>query len=66
MSKVSSSEECTGRQDRGLKCVYFNAKSIQNKVGELAAWVGTWDFDVVAISDMDREGTGMVVASSGV
>ena len=35
----------------GLKCVYFNARSVRNKVGELAAWVGTWDFDVVAISE---------------
>ena len=49
MNKVSRSQECTGRQEGGLKCVYFNARSIRNKVGELAAWVGTWDFDVVAI-----------------
>ena len=51
MDKVSTSQECTGRQEGGLKCIYFNARSIWNKVGELAAWAGTWDFDVVAISE---------------
>jgi len=30
---------------------HFNARSIRNKVGELAALVGNWDFDVVAISE---------------
>jgi len=41
MSKVSRSQECTGRQEGGLKCVYLNARSIRNMVGEPAGWVGT-------------------------
>jgi len=47
MDEVSRSQECTGRREGGLKCVYFNARSIRNKVGELAAWVGTWDLKMV-------------------
>ena len=45
------SKEGTSVQVSGLKCVYFNARSVRSKVGELAAWVTTWDFDVVAISE---------------
>jgi len=44
-------KEGAGNQEGGLKCVCFNARSIRNKIGKLAAWVGTWDFDVVAISE---------------
>ena len=41
----------TSRQEGGLKCVCFNARSIRNKVDELGAWIGTWDYDVVAITE---------------
>ena len=66
MDRVSGSQQCVDRCEGGLKCVYFNARSIRNKVDELAAWIGTWEFGVVAISTLDRAGTGMVVAGSGV
>ena len=51
MRKVSRSRVGTRRQEGGLKCVYFNARSIRNKVGELGVWIGTWDYDVVAIME---------------
>ena len=44
-------QDGAANHEGGLKCVYFNSRSVRNKVGELAAWVATWDFDVVAISE---------------
>jgi len=40
------------RQCDGLKCVYFNAISVKNKSDELRAWISTWGYDVVAISEI--------------
>ena len=51
MDRVSGSQQCVDMCEGGLKCVYFNARSIRNKVDELAAWISTWEFDVVAISE---------------
>ena len=38
-------------QTDGLRCVYFNARSVVNKVDELRAWIATWKCDVVAITE---------------
>lgn len=38
-------------QLEGLKCVYFNARSIRNKGDELRAWISTWNYDVVAVTE---------------
>jgi len=51
LKTVSRSQECTRRHESGLKCVYFNARNIKNKVDELGAWIGTWNYDVVAITE---------------
>jgi len=41
--KGIQSKEHTCRPVDWLKCVYFNARSIKNKVDELGAWVSTWN-----------------------
>ena len=38
-------------QTKGLRCVYFNARSIVNKGDELRAWIDAWKCDVVAITE---------------
>ncbi|XP_069768195.1 uncharacterized protein [Narcine bancroftii] len=38
-------------EDHSLKCIYFNARSIVNKVDELKAWTDTWGHDIVTISE---------------
>ncbi|XP_059807923.1 uncharacterized protein LOC132382078 [Hypanus sabinus] len=40
-----------GGDGENLKCIYFNARSIVRKVDELKAWIDTWNYDVVAISE---------------
>jgi len=51
MKQETQSKEQTGRKRQGLKCVYFNARSIRNKVRELKAWISTKNCDVVAITE---------------
>ena len=38
-------------QTEGLRCVYFNARSVVNKMDELRAWITTWKCDVIAITE---------------
>ena len=44
-------DEKRGGGGEYLKCIYFNARSIVRKVDELTAWIDTWKYDVVAISE---------------
>jgi len=34
-----------------LKCICFNARSVTGKADELRAWISTWNYDVVAITE---------------
>ncbi|WP_221627803.1 endonuclease/exonuclease/phosphatase family protein, partial [Proteus mirabilis] len=39
-----------GRIDK-LNCIYFNARGLTGKADELRAWLGTWDPDIIAITE---------------
>ena len=51
----SSSKAANGKLVSGgdnlLRCIYFNARSIAGKADELRAWIDTWNYDVIAISE---------------
>jgi len=49
--RATLSKEDIYRCGDGWKCVYFNARIISNKMGEFKAWIGTWNYDVVAITE---------------
>ena len=56
INDVNSSCKITNRRVvcRGnnlLRCVYFNARSIVGKADELRAWIDTWNYDIIAISE---------------
>ncbi|PLS49478.1 hypothetical protein CYV29_15670, partial [Carnobacterium maltaromaticum] len=35
----------------GLRCICFNARSVVGKADELRAWISTWEYDVIAITE---------------
>jgi len=35
----------------GLQCICFNARHITNKTDGLGAWISTWNYDVVAVTE---------------
>ena len=51
LRKEKQNKGCKGSKVEGLKCVYFNARSIRNKCDELRAWIHTWNYDVMAITE---------------
>ncbi|XP_059801229.1 uncharacterized protein LOC132378374 [Hypanus sabinus] len=38
-------------QTKGLRCVYFNARSVVNKADELRTWISTYRYDVVVTTN---------------
>lgn len=51
----------------GLKCVYFNERSIVGKAGEIRTWISTYDYDFWPLQkhgcERDTTGSSMVWVS---
>ena len=51
-----STRQIRQKQDREqgksrLNCIYFNARGLMGKADELKAWMGPWDWDIIAITE---------------
>ena len=53
---VTEGKSRQGRDDEhkgtgGLRCICFNARSVPGKADEFRAWISTWEYDIIGITE---------------